>query len=177
MKLFDFGGGDAQQPAAPAGGGAAPVEPGAGSVLSATRGAADKAAREGAARSPRRRGTADVSRVSDAELRERTNALVAEQLRSLHSPKLWAAMLAMPANAAQALTGKDRWKLSDDEKETLGLSGSALAETLMITNPRALAMLMFASVMMASYGPRIIGEAKDYAAKRATAKKEEPKTP
>lgn len=80
-------------------------------------------------------------------------------------------MLCMPADGMLALTGKERWDFSKKERSTIGLSGSALARTMMITNPRALAAFMFVSVMASAYVPRGLAELKEIAAKRKGEKK------
>ena len=91
---------------------------------------------------------------------------IAKQLEACYEPAAWSALLALPADAALALTAREYWKISKDERNTLGAAGSAAARTLMITNPRALAFLMLASALFSVYVPRAIQEVHHYQEKR-----------
>lgn len=99
---------------------------------------------------------------ADAGSIERDNALVRSeierQLEQCYDPKAWGALLGLPADAAHALTARDHWKLSRDERDTLGATGSAAARTMMITNPRGLAFLMLGSALISIYLPRAMRE-------------------
>lgn len=162
MKAFDF---ENISSPPPIGGTAIPA-PDQGGVSSATRDAAAKTAREANERSPRRKRADGAASLGDAELQARINAKIAEQLESLHAPEMWEALLCMPGDAAQTITGKKRWEFSDKERRTIGLSGSALAQTMMITNPRALAAFMAISILGGAYLPRIMGELRDWKTER-----------
>jgi methionyl-tRNA synthetase len=93
-------------------------------------------------------------------------AEIAKQLEACYEPSAWSALLALPADAALALTAREYWKISRDERQTLGAAGSAAARTLMITNPRALAFLMLGSALFSIYVPRAIQEVHHYQEKR-----------
>lgn len=179
MGLFSFGKENAtpDEHASSLGTGGAAAAPASSesSVSSATRTAAADNARAQVRkrRGPQASGDGSTPAVTDRELQERINAQIASQLEALHAPELWQTMLCLPADTMHAFTGKERWEISSPERKTMGLSGSALARTMMITNPRALAAFMFISVMSTAYIPRLIGELKDIAAKR----KEKEKTP
>lgn len=113
---------------------------------------------------------ADDSRALQAEVNQR----VIEQLDSLHDPKAWEALLALPADAALTLTGNPRWNLEKRERETLGVTGSAAARTMMITNPRALAFFMLGSALFATYVPRAVAQLKELREKQQTAEEKKP---
>lgn len=169
--LFNWGKRDAAPTAAsapaPDTGASAPADSSSqGSVSASTRNAAAETARAAlrARRGPRR--DTGNGATTDSALQEKINEQIASQLEALHAPELWESMLCMPADGMLALTGKERWDLSQKERKTMGLSGSALARTMMITNPRALAAFMFISVMSSAYLPRALGELKEIAAKR-----------
>lgn len=86
-------------------------------------------------------------------------------------------MLCMPAAGMHAITGHDRWEFSKEERDTIGLAGAALAETMMITNPRALAALMFVSIVGTAYVPRAIAELKEYTDKKKADNKKKEQAP
>lgn len=103
------------------------------------------------------------SRTLSAELQGE----IARQLEGLYDPKAWGALLAAPGDAALALTGnKERWNISADERATLGATGSAAARTMMITNPRTLALLMVGSALFSVYIPRVTKELAEIKLKR-----------
>ena len=85
-------------------------------------------------------------------------AEIEKQLEACYDPKAWAALLALPADAALTYTGRDYWEIGREERETLGATGSAAARTLMVTDPRGLAFLMVASALFSVYVPRGIKE-------------------
>lgn len=153
------------------------VQPNGGSVASHS----SAQAREDAARelgTPKRRGrppgATSVKRATDSELAERVNGAIAAQLAQLHSPEAWSALACLPADAARTWTGAERWKISDEERRTLGLTCSAAAQTFMITNPRALACAMAAAAIIGTYAPRAIAqlqEMRETADKKAAEKK------
>jgi hypothetical protein len=87
-------------------------------------------------------------------------AEIEKQLEACYDPKAWAALLALPADAALTYTGREYWEISRDERETLGVTGAAAARTLMVTDPRGLAFLMVASALFSVYVPRGIQEMK-----------------
>jgi|SRR3970040_2553516 len=106
----------------------------------------------------------------DSESLQRDKQIVSEelarQLDACYDPKAWGALLALPADAALAITARENWKISKDERDALGASGSAAARTLMFTNPRTLAFLMLASALFSVYVPRAVNEFKHQAEKR-----------
>lgn len=128
-------------------------------------------AKAAAASSPRKRGRPRADGKSSAgdqrALQAQIEGAIASQLDSLHDPEAWGALLALPGDAAHAITGRDRWEISKDERRTLGVTGSAFARTLMITNPRALAAMMLAASLFSVYGTRALAEVKDMRAKKA----------
>jgi len=88
----------------------------------------------------------------------KVDAEIIAQLEQVHDPKAWGALLAAPADVALTMTGRDYWKTSDRERDTLGACGSTAARTLMITNPKSLALLMLAAGMFSVYMPRLTKE-------------------
>lgn len=82
-------------------------------------------------------------------------AEIARQLEQAYDPKAWASLLALPADAALAITGRKHWEVSKDERETLGACGSVAARYLMVESPRTLALLMISSALFTVYVPRV----------------------
>lgn len=142
-------------------------------------------ARENAERaldlSPRKRGRrarADVGNGSGnlGDLQAKIDAQIASQLDALHDPKAWEALLCFPADTALTLTGRKHWETSQRERDTVGATGSALARTLMITNPKGLAIMMFSAAMLNMYLPRMAQELRHLRAEKEKAKKDEAPT-
>lgn len=144
---------------------------GAGSVANATRASASAAATEEIKRAPRRRRNAPDSQPDPSALQAEVERRVIAQLDELHDPKAWGALLALPANVAQTVTGKEHWKLGDDETQKLGITGAAAARTMMITNPRTLAFMMLGAALFSVYVPRAVQELKDMRVKQAEEKR------
>jgi hypothetical protein len=94
-------------------------------------------------------------------------------LEQCYDPKAWAALLALPGDAAHVYTGREYWKIGKEERETLGATGSAAARTLMVTDPRGLAFLMVASALFSVYVPRGIKELNHQRAEQAKKGKNE----
>jgi hypothetical protein len=131
--------------------------------------------------SPRRRGRPpkdpSASGGDQRALQAQVNAEIARQLDALHEPKAWAALCCFPADTMLTITGRKHWETSPQERETVGATGSALARTLMITNPRALAALMFGAAMLNMYMPRAIQELKYLRNEKAKEEKGDGKEP
>ncbi len=179
-KLFSFDGASSGDEHA-SNPGAQNVPTGAGAVASSERTAASEAANAelSMARQARRgrpRKDSGDRRPTERDLQEAINAQIASQLDGLYAPEAWGALLGLPADAALTWTGNQRWKLGEDERKTLGATGSAAARTMMITNPKALAFSMLAATMFAVYVPRAVAQLKELREKEAAKKKEEPKT-
>jgi len=94
-------------------------------------------------------------------------AEIARQLEACYDPTAWGALLASPGDVALAMTGREEWNISKDERKTLGATGAAAARTLMISNPRTLALLMLSSALFSVYVPRITKEVIHQKAKKA----------
>lgn len=164
MKLFNFGEDNAPQNASDTGAAGASAAPSEGSVSAATRAAAAENAQRALGNSPRKRrprGDAGTSGPSNSEIDARINAAIKEQLEIVHAPEQWAALLSMPADAALAYTGNKRWEIASEERKTLGMTGSAAARTMMITNPKALAFMMLGAALFSVYVPRATAQLKE----------------
>jgi hypothetical protein len=155
--------------------------PTSGAVSDHTRGQArENAVRLSGEKSKRgraARGDAGTGSDDSRALQAKVDAEIARQLDALHDPKAWAALCCFPADTALTLTGRAHWETSSNERATVGATGSALARTLMITNPRALALMMFSASMLSMYMPRVIKEMEHLRGERAAAKKKEEKKP
>jgi hypothetical protein len=126
--------------------------------------------------SPRRRGRPSKD---TASLRADSRALpqdlqneIQKQIEGALDPRAWSALLALPADTALAITGREHWKISKDERETLGATGSAMARTLMIQNPKTLCAIMLSSALFSAYVPRAMEELKFQRIKKAREKLE-----
>lgn len=79
-----------------------------------------------------------------------------QALNDILDPKVWKGAMGAPGDAMHAITGKAYWELSSEEKETLAKTGAAAARCLMITDPKWLALSLFAGSVLAIYGPRAL---------------------
>lgn len=86
-----------------------------------------------------------------------------EQFKTLYSPKLWAKVLAAPADGMLSITGSKTWDVSESEREMLGETGSVAAQCFAVSDPRWLAVSLALIAIIDVYGMRI---AKDYAEKK-----------
>lgn len=149
----------------------------AGTVADVARSAArDEATARLSDPSPRRRRRRSQENNSAGErdpvdVSAEVRAALIQQIDALHDPRAWGALVAFPGDVMQTITGKERWKISDKERETLGATSAAAARTFMITNPRALACTMAAFALITVYMPRIIEEIKE---RNAAQKKPKP---
>lgn len=136
-----------------------------------------EAAKTAADSSPRKRGRPRGDGIAGAgrerALQDQVNTAIASQLDALHDPEAWGALLGLPGDAIFAVTGRERWEIRKEERRTLGVTGSAFARTLMITNPRALAAMMLAAALLSCYGTRALAEAKEFRDKKNAAPKGE----
>lgn len=160
MKFFNWGSDDSQTtpentPSAPTPTGGAPSD-----AIALARAKVEQDA------TTRRRSRSEKDTRSVGGDQQVIQAELARQLEACYEPAAWGALLALPADAALAVTARDIWKISKDERNTLGAAGSAAARTLMITNPRSLAFLMLASALFSVYVPRAVQEIKHQQEKR-----------
>lgn len=102
----------------------------------------------------------------DADVAERAKAL-----DLIFDEKAWKGAVGAPGDAAFALTGKEYWQLSEEEKDTLAKTGAATARAFLITDPRWLALSLFSLSILSIYGSRLM---KHVAEKNAEKKKNEP---
>lgn len=91
-------------------------------------------------------------------------ALSFEQFKQLYSPDLWGNIAAAPANAAAALTGKEFWRFTEEEKKGIGEPLSIVAQLYSTTDPRIIAVIAAITTLGTAYAARI---AKHVAEKKA----------
>src|SRR5512146_2944972 len=145
-----------------------------GLASSAARDAAKAELESTARRRGRPRKDATVGGTNQPTVSPELAAELQRQLEALYDPRAWASLLSLPDDVALAFTGNEkRWNISSDERATLGATGSAAARTLMITNPRSLALLMCSSALLSVYMPRAMQELKDYKVRQAEKQRDE----
>src|SRR3970040_33343 len=115
----------------------------------------------------RRRGRKPLT---DEQKRERELQKGKEKYLSafeeLYQPETWEGIMSAPADTMLALTGKDRWNLSEKERRVMGNSASLTAKCFAITDPKWLAVSMLCITIMQVYGTRAGMEYTEYLAKR-----------
>lgn len=171
MSLFSFR--DDKIPAVSAES-SAPVSPSEGNIAAADAKAAALTAAPISRKARKRQGETGTDSSGIATPSAELRAEISKQLEASFDPKAWGALLALPANAALALTGHAHWETSKEERDTMGTCGAIAARYLMVENPKTLALLMLSSAMFTVYVPRLQQEFKVRQAKK-TATQPEPK--
>lgn len=82
--------------------------------------------------------------------------LTPQAFAALYDEKLWSRVLSSPADAAAAVTGSKTWKLSDEERETLGKTGSVAAQCFAVADPRYLALSLAIICLSDIYAVRFV---------------------
>lgn len=95
-----------------------------------------------------------------------------KMLEDLFNPKVWKSAVGAPGDAMVMATGKEYWKISEDEKETLAITGAATARAFAVTDPRWLALSLFGFSILTVYGSRALKHLQE---KRAEMRNDQPK--
>lgn len=82
-------------------------------------------------------------------------------LDAILDPKVWKGAVAAPGDMMVAVTGKEHWELSEDERETLAKTGAATARAFALTDPKWLALSLFSFSVLSIYGGRMMKDIKD----------------
>lgn len=85
----------------------------------------------------------------------------AKILDAILDPKIWRGVVAAPGDMMVAVTGREHWELSEDERDTLAKTGAATARAFAVTDPKWLALSLFAFSILSIYGGRITKDLKD----------------
>jgi hypothetical protein len=96
---------------------------------------------------------------TDTQISAAANAQLQNNIRALEDlldPKVWKGAMGAPGLALSAITNKDYWELSDEEKDTLAKTGAATARVLMVHDPRWLALSLFGFSVISIYGSRAV---------------------
>lgn len=108
----------------------------------------------------RPRGDAKPLQSDSSALPREVQEEIQRQIEGALDPRAWSALLALPADTMLAISGREHWKISKDERETLGATGSAMARAMMIANPKMLCAIMLSSALFSVYVPRGVEELK-----------------
>ena len=81
---------------------------------------------------------------------------LAAQIDRLFEVENWKALVRAPADLRLVQTGRPYWKLTDEEVNTLALSGSLTARYFMAVDPKWLALCIFLMNAGFIYGRRIV---------------------
>ncbi len=84
------------------------------------------------------------------------STLTPQAFAALYDEKLWARVLASPADAAAAVTGAKEWELSEEERTTLGKTGSVAAQCFAVSDPRYLALSLAIICLSDIYAVRFV---------------------
>lgn len=117
---------------------------------------------------PRKDGSnsGGTSSTRPAPISPELRAEIARQIEVCYDPKTWGQVLSMPADTALAITGKDRWSISAEERHTLGACGATAARFLVVENPKTLALMMLSSALLSVYLPRCVGQLREMISER-----------
>lgn len=75
-------------------------------------------------------------------------------LETLYDPKHWVGIVKAPADLMLALSGDDMWNLPKPEVDTLAAQSSLAARYFMATDPKWVALTLFAFSLATTYGTR-----------------------
>lgn len=75
-------------------------------------------------------------------------------LEALYDPKHWVGIVRAPADLMLALSGDDLWNLPKPEIDTLAAQSSLAARYFMATDPKWVALTLFAFSVATTYGTR-----------------------
>jgi hypothetical protein len=90
----------------------------------------------------------------------------AKILDAILDPKVWRGAVAAPGDMMAAITAKEHWVLSEDERDTLAKTGVATARAFAVTDPKWLALSLFSFSIITIYGGRMVKDAQDRAQAR-----------
>lgn len=77
-------------------------------------------------------------------------------LDNLYKPENFAPLMRAPADIMLAITGDDIWNIGDKEMAVLSASAANTARYFLEANPKWIALTIFASAIMTSYGSRTV---------------------
>lgn len=110
----------------------------------------------------RKRGPKPGSkRGASAEQVAATQAEMARHIDALFSPENWEGICKAPADLMLALSGNKIWDVPRDEVKTLSVHASATARYFMATDPKWIALTLFAFSLATTYGSRALIHMKD----------------
>lgn len=90
------------------------------------------------------------------EFREKLKAEeILRELERLYSPEAFEPIVKAPSNLMSMLTGRKLWELSNNESKALATSASVTAKYFMPTDPKMVALVMFAGSVLTIYGTRV----------------------
>lgn len=75
-------------------------------------------------------------------------------LEALYDPKHWVGIVKAPADLMMMLSGDELWELSKNEVDTLAAQSSLAARYFMATDPKWVALTLFAFSVATTYGTR-----------------------
>ena len=90
----------------------------------------------------------------------------AKILDAILDPKVWRGAVAAPGDMMYVVTSKEHWLLSEDERDTLAKTGAATARAFAVTDPKWLALSLFAFSVLSIYGGRIMKDISDKKAEK-----------
>ena len=79
---------------------------------------------------------------------------MSKALEALYDPKHWVGIVKAPADLMLALSGDDLWNLPKPEVDTLAAQSSLAARYFMATDPKWVALTLFAFSVATTYGTR-----------------------
>lgn len=100
------------------------------------------------------------SESAESTTEKKEAARLARELEKLFDPKYWRAVVRAPADARLAITGREHWKLSSDEVDSLADTASVAARQLVSIDPRFLATTLLLFNVATVYGSRLVLDSK-----------------
>lgn len=108
------------------------------------------------------------------------NAAVAKEqealLAQVFDPRMWKKVVAAPGDLAFTVTGREHWRISEEEADTLATTGAATFRAFALVDPKWVALMLFSTSLLTIYGGRIVVDAKAKADEKKKAKAQLPAT-
>lgn len=87
---------------------------------------------------------------------EKQNKELQKALDNLYKPENFAPLMRAPADIMLAITGDELWDIKEKEMAVLSASAANTARYFLAADPKWIALTIFASAIMTSYGSRTI---------------------
>lgn len=119
----------------------------------------------------KKKTASESSTVREESDRSSISAKDAEQVRKMFDPEAWRAIVRAPFALGKAVTGRQCWDLEKREEDTLATSTSGVAEYFLQTDPKWIAVTLFAFNWSVIVADKFVQNARERAKEEALSPK------